>query len=254
MWIDSHTHLNDQAYQEDYRAVIEAAINNGVEAMLVVGCDLESSRRAVELANEYPVLWAAVGIHPHDAKSWNQVVAGEMQSLLKEPRVVAVGEIGLDYHYLYSSKEDQLNAFIEQLLIAKQYNKPIIIHTRDAHQDTYTMLSKEKIGQAGGVLHCYSGSSEMARLYLELGLQLSFTGSITFQNADKLRKVAAEIPLDRLLVETDCPYLTPYPFRGHRNEPLQVALVGKKLAEVKQLTVDEVMRATTANCKNLFGI
>lgn len=254
MWIDSHTHLNDQAYQEDYATVIEAAVNNNVEAMMVVGCDLESSRRAVELAKEYPMLWATVGIHPHDAKYWNQEAALELQNLLTEPKVVAVGEIGLDYHYLYSSKEDQLKAFKEQIWIAKQYNKPIIIHNREAHQDTYTLLSKEQIGPAGGVMHCFSGSREMALQFLELGLQLSFAGALTFQNADKLRNVAAEIPLERLLVETDCPYLTPHPFRGRRNEPLRVALVGEKLAEVKQLAVSEVMQTTTANSKALFKI
>lgn len=254
MWIDSHTHLNDQAYQEDYATVIEAAVNNNVEAMMVVGCDLESSRRAVELAKEYPMLWATVGIHPHDAEYWNQEAALELQNLLTEPKVVAVGEIGLDYHYLYSSKEDQLKAFKEQIWIAKQYNKPIIIHNREAHQDTYTLLSKERIGPAGGVMHCFSGSREMALQFLELGLQLSFAGALTFQNADKLRNVAAEIPLERLLVETDCPYLTPHPFRGRRNEPLRVALVGQKLAEVKQLAVSEVMQTTTANSKALFKI
>jgi TatD DNase family protein len=254
MWIDSHTHLNDQVYRDDYAAVIEAAVNNQVAAMMVIGCDLESSRRAVEIADEYPMLWAAVGIHPHDAKTWNREAADELQSLLAAPKVVALGEIGLDYHYLYSSKEDQLKAFKEQIQIAKQYNKPIIIHSREAHQDTNDLLAQEKIGPAGGVMHCFSGSWEMALQFLKLGLHLSFTGALTFQNADKLRGVAAKIPLDRLLVETDCPYQTPHPFRGRRNEPLHVALVGEKLAEIKKLTVSEVMQATTANCKTLFKI
>jgi TatD DNase family protein len=254
MWIDSHTHLNDQAYQEDYQTVIDAAVSGGIEGMLVVGSDLDSSRRAVELAKEYPMLWAAVGIHPQDAKSWNQSVAEEIQNLLAQPKVVAVGEIGLDYHYLDSSKEDQLTAFQEQIHIAKQYNKPVIIHNREAHQDTFTMLSRERIGPAGGVMHCFSGSREVALQFLKMGLYLSFTGVITFSNADKLRSVAADIPLERLLVETDCPYLTPHPFRGQRNEPLRVGLVGEKLAEIKKLKVSEVMQATTANSKALFKI
>jgi TatD DNase family protein len=254
MWIDSHTHLNDEAFQEDYPAVIGAAIDNGVEAMLVVGCDLISSQRAIELAKEYPMLWATVGVHPHDAKTWDQESANELQAMLAEPRVVAVGEIGLDYHYLYSPKEDQLKAFKEQLQIAKAYNKPIIIHNREAHLDTYTLLTTERVGPAGGVMHCFSGSRELAVQFLEMGLHLSFAGPLTFANADKLRSVAAEIPLERLLVETDCPYLTPYPFRGGRNEPLRVALVGEKLAEIKQLTVSEVMRVTSNNSRALFGI
>jgi hydrolase, TatD family len=254
MWIDSHTHLNDQAYQEDYAAVIEAAVHNNVEAMLVVGHDLESSRRAVELAGEYPMLWAAVGVHPHDAKSWNPAAAENLRNLLTLSKVVAVGEIGLDYHYLYSTKEDQLKAFKEQIQIAKQYNKPIIIHNREAHQDTYDLLKIERIGPAGGVMHCFSGSREMARQFIELGLYLSVGGALTFSNAEKLRNVVAEMPLERLLVETDCPYLTPHPFRGRRNEPSRVTLVGEKLAEVKQLPVSEVMEATTNNSKNLFQI
>jgi TatD DNase family protein len=254
MWIDSHGHLNDEAFQEDYPAIIKAAVDSGVAVMLVVGCDLLSSRRAIELAKEYPMLWATVGIHPHDAKTWDQKTAHEIESMLTEPKVVALGEIGLDYHYLYSPKEDQLKAFTEQIDIAKEYNKPIIIHNREAHQDTLSVLTREQIGPAGGVMHCFSGSREVAVQFLELGLHLSFAGPLTFPNADKLRKVAAELPLDRLLVETDCPYLTPHPFRGHRNEPLRVALVGEKLAEIKQLTVSEVMQITTANSKALFKI
>jgi TatD DNase family protein len=254
MWIDSHTHLNDEAYQEDYPAIIKAAVDSGVVAMLVVGCDLISSRRAIELAKEYPMIWATVGIHPHDAKTWDQKTANELQAMLAEPKVVALGEIGLDYHYLYSPKEDQLKAFTEQLQIAKAYNKPIIIHNREAHLDTYTLLTKEHIGPAGGVMHCFSGSRELAVQFLELGLQISFAGPLTFSNANKLRNVAAEIPLERLLVETDCPYLSPHPFRGSRNEPMRVALVGEKLAELKQLTVSDVMQVTTANSRALFKI
>jgi TatD DNase family protein len=254
MWIDSHSHLNDQAYQDDYPAVIKAAVDNGITAMLVVGCDLDSSRRAIALAKEYSMIWAAVGVHPQDAKSWNTDVAAEITALLTEPKVVAVGEIGLDYHYLYSSRDEQLKAFQEQLQLAKEYNKPIIIHDREAHQDTYTLLTEEKLGPAGGVMHCFSGSRELALGFLKLGLHISFAGPLTFTNAEKLRSVAVEIPLNRLLVETDCPYLTPHPFRGRRNEPLRVALVGEKLAEIKQLPVDQVMEATIANTRALFKI
>jgi TatD DNase family protein len=254
MWIDSHSHLNDQAYQDDYPAVIKAAVDNGITAMLVVGYDLDSSRRAIALAKEYPMIWATVGVHPQDAKSWNTDAVAELTGLLAEPKVVAVGEIGLDYHYLDSSRDEQYKAFQEQIQLAKEYNKPIIIHDREAHQDTYTVLNEEKLGPAGGVMHCFSGSRELASGFLKLGLHISFAGPLTFTNAEKLRSVAAEIPLNRLLVETDCPYLTPHPFRGRRNEPLRVALVGEKLAEVKQLPVDRVMEATIANTKALFKI
>lgn len=254
MWSDSHTHLNDQAYREDYPDVIKAAIAGGVTSMLVVGFDLPSSRRAVGLAREYRMLRAAVGLHPHDAKTWNSETEGQLRELLAEPEAVAVGEIGLDYHYNYSSKEDQLKAFKEQLAIAKEYNKPIIIHDREAHQDTLELLAREKLGPAGGVMHCFSGSWEMAAQCLGLGLTISLAGPLTFPNAEKLRGVAAKVPLERLLVETDCPYLAPHPFRGWRNEPLRVALVGEKLAEIKGLAANEVARITSNNYQALFGI
>ncbi len=254
MWIDSHTHLNDQAFKEDYPLVIESAVNGGVSTMVVVGYDLDSSRRAVELADSYPMLWAAVGIHPQDARLWDDEVALSLEELLKKPKVVALGEIGLDYHYLDTPKKDQHQAFLEQLQLAREYNKPVIIHNREAHQDTFSLINEVQLGPAGGVMHCFSGSREMAAQFLKMGLHISFTGVITFTNAEKLRSVAAEIPLDRLLVETDCPYLSPYPFRGRRNEPMRVVTVGEKLAEIKQLPVEEIMQATATNTRSLFQI
>ena len=254
MWIDSHAHLNDEAFQDDCQEVLKAAVDGGVGTIIVVGCDLDSSRKAVAMAQENKMVRAAVGIHPHDAKHWDLKAKDEILAMLKDPRVVAVGEIGLDYHYNYSSKEDQLKAFKEQLEIAKQYNKPVIIHNREAHQDTVSILHGERIGGAGGVMHCFSGSLELAVECLKMGLYVSFAGPLTFPNAEKLRKVAVEIPLDKVLVETDCPYLSPHPFRGKRNEPVQVGLVGRKLAELKGLPVEEIMQATTGNCQRLFGI
>lgn len=253
-WIDSHAHLNDTAFENDLERTIDRALEAGLEAIVVPGFDLASSVKAVELAEQYQMLWAAVGIHPQDAKTWDRVAATNLEQMLAEPKVVAVGEIGLDYHYNDSVKEDQLKAFIEQINIAKQYNKPVIIHNREAHQDTLELLTREKVGTAGGVLHCFSGSREMAVQFLQMGLQISFDGPLTFSNAVKLRDVAAGIPLERLLVETDSPYLTPHPFRGKRNEPAYVRLVGEKLAEIKKLPVEEVMRITSSNAKALFGI
>ena len=254
MWIDSHCHLNDEAFTEDYLGAISRAVLVGVKAILVVGCDLPSSQKAVELAAENDQLWAAVGVHPHDAKSWNDNAAFQLVEMLNQPKVVAIGEIGLDYHYNYSTKEDQLKVFQEQLRLAGQYNKPVIIHTREAWQDTMAILTEKKIGPAGGVMHCFTGSYEVARECLDLGLHLSLAGPITFSNAARSREVVARLPLDRLLVETDSPYLTPHPFRGNRNEPSRVVLVGEKLAEIKGLQVAEVMEATTHNFCNLFKI
>ncbi|MGE5605138.1 MAG: TatD family hydrolase [Bacteroidota bacterium] len=252
-WIDSHAHLNDEAFKLDVEQIIESALAAGVKAILVPGFDLASSVKAVELAGKYPMLWAAVGIHPHDAKTWDQATATQIEQLLAQPKVVALGEIGLDYHYNYSTKAEQLKAFIEQINIAKSCRKPIIIHDREAHQDTLETLSRERPGDAGGVMHCFSGSGEMAAQFLHLGLHISFAGPLTFTNAVKLREIAAGIPLERLLVETDSPYLAPHPFRGRRNEPAYVKLVGEKLAEIKRLSIAEVMSITAENFKNLFG-
>lgn len=253
-WIDSHAHLNDEAFKLDVDQIIDNALEAGVKAILVPGFDLASSVKAVELAGKYPMLWAAVGVHPHDAKTWDQATATQLEQLLAETKVVAVGEIGLDYHYNYSTKEEQLKAFIEQINIAKSCRKPIIIHNREAHQDTLETLSREKPGDAGGVMHCFSGSGEMAAQFVQLGLHISFAGPLTFNNAVKLLETAAGISMERLLVETDSPYLAPHPHRGRRNEPAFVRLVGEKLAEIKKLAIAEVKSITAENFKTLFGV
>lgn len=254
MWFDSHCHLNDEAFKEDFSEVIGRAVEAGVSGMMVVGCDLSSSLRAIELAHTYSMVWAAVGIHPHDAKCWGPKVRGEIEQLLREPKVMAVGETGLDYHYDYSPRDDQRRAFREQLEIASEYRKPVIIHNREAHGDTMQILTEVGIGEAGGVMHCFSGSKETAAACIKKGLYISFAGALTFKNARNLTEVAVEVPLDRILVETDAPYLTPHPFRGERNHPGLVPLVGEKLAELKNLPVEIVMEATTCNSRNLFKL
>lgn len=254
MWVDSHCHLNDQVYNETVDQIIASANASNVKQFIVVGYDLESSKQAVKLAQQYNSIWATVGIHPHDAKYWNDETAQEIKELLTESKVVAVGEIGLDYYYNHSSKEDQIRAFKEQLMIAKEYSKPIIIHNRDAHQDTLNILKKEGVGPSRGVMHCFSGSLEVARECLKLGLDISFAGPLTFNNAHKLREVAASIPVENILVETDSPYLAPHPYRGQQNNPAMVGLVGAKLAEVKGMTLTEVAQITTDNCTRLFRL
>lgn len=263
MWIDSHAHLNDEAFRDDYQQVTEEMEAQNIGAVIVPGFDLPSSERAVELASQKPNIWAAVGIHPHDAKGWNLKIAARLEELLRVPKVVALGEIGLDYHYNYSTREEQLAAFEAQLRMAGQYNKPVIIHNREAHQDTLEVLAqyvrrRQSVKNSGdsvwGVMHCFSGSLETAVQCIKFGLMISFAGAITFQNAAKLREVAEKLPLSRILVETDAPYLSPHPFRGRRNEPSRVILIGAKLAEIKGLPVDEVMKTTTANCRELFKI
>jgi TatD DNase family protein len=266
MWIDSHAHLNDEAFQDDYRQVMAEMVAQNIGAAIVPGYDLPSSERAVELAAQEPLLWAAVGIHPHDAKLWDSKIMARIEALLREPKVVGIGEIGLDYHYNHSTREEQLAAFEAQLHLAGQYNKPVIIHNREAHQDTLEILTRFVVRQypdsgkntglssPWGVMHCYGGSLETAVQCIKLGMMISFAGAITFTNATKLREVAERVPLSKLLVETDSPYLSPHPFRGRRNEPARVIIIGAKLAEIKGVSVEEVMKTTTANCKKLFKI
>lgn len=254
MWIDSHCHLNDERFANDYDAVIKRAIEAEIGGMIVVGYDVPSSRRALELAKTYPVIWAAVGLHPHDAKLWDPLVRKELESLLLAPEVVAVGEIGLDFHYNYSSRDEQIRAFKEQIQLAREYDKPVIIHNREAHQDTLKVLDEVKLGKAGGVMHCFAGSKEMALACLKNNLYISFAGTLTFHNARRLAELALELPLDKVLVETDSPYLTPEPFRGRRNEPSFVKWVGQKLAEIKNISVETVMQITTENCQALFKL
>ena len=254
MWFDSHCHLNDEAFQNDLSAVLDQARQAGVSGMMVVGYDLPSSIRAIELAHAYDILWASVGIHPHDAKNWDPEVRREIELLLKDSKVMALGEIGLDYHYDYSPRDDQRRAFREQLELADEYRKPVIIHNREAHGDTLQILSEVGIGEAGGVMHCFSGSKETAAACIKQGLYISFAGPLTFKNAKNLAEVAVEVPLDRILIETDAPYLTPHPFRGERNHPGLVPLVGQKLAELKNETVEAVMEITSRNSRNLFKL
>lgn len=253
MWFDSHCHLNDEAFENDAEAVFDSAIAANVRRMMVVGFDLPSSRAAVALAEKHEEIWAAAGIHPHDASVWNDDVANELRELLHHPRTKALGEIGLDYHYNYSTSEEQLKAFREQMQLARELGKPVIIHSREATADTMMVLN-EFSSLIAGVMHCFAGSRETAEECLNKGLYISFSGSVTFKNAHKLAAVAAEIPSERLLVETDCPYLTPMPFRGERNEPFRVTLVGEKLAELRGVSSEEIEKLTCDNASRLFGI
>ncbi|MGI6038455.1 MAG: TatD family hydrolase [Limnochordia bacterium] len=252
MLIDTHAHLNHHAYKDDLADVIENMGKVGVERVINVGFDLPSSRRAVELAQEYPQFYGAVGIHPHDAVKASPQALETIARLAQRDKVVAIGETGLDYYYEHSPREVQQEAFRAHIRLAKDLGMPIIIHSRDAAQDTLTILREEGVGP--GVMHCYSGSAEMARDYMDLGLYISFAGPITFNNARKLQETAKGLPLDRLLVETDAPYLTPTPHRGRRNEPAYVSYVAEQLARLQNRTYEEVAQITTANARALFGI
>ncbi|MBE9486643.1 MAG: YchF/TatD family DNA exonuclease, partial [Chloroflexi bacterium] len=252
--VDSHAHLDSGQYDNDRQTTIQRAIDNGISHILTIGCDLNSSQASVTLAHEYDNIYAAVGVHPHDATEISATTLNQLRKLLNRPKVVALGEIGLDFFRDRSPREIQRAAFRQQIRLAKEVGKPIIVHDRDAHEEVLQILEEENASQVGGVLHCFSGDLTMARKCLELGFYLSFPGTITYPKNDAGREIAREIPIDRLLVETDCPYLTPQQFRGKRNEPAYVRYTAEKVAELKGLSVADVARITSRNCFDLFGI
>lgn len=255
MFIDTHAHLDDARYDSDRDVMIKRASDAGVIRMVTIGCDLATSQAAVALAGQYPFVYASVGVHPHEVKHITAGWYDELRRLAVHEKVVAYGEIGLDYHYNHSTPEEQRERFREQLRLARELRLPIIIHTREAPEDTVQMLKEEWSTELGGVFHCFSGDAWLAKEALDLGFYLSFSGILTFQNAGMLRDIARTVPADRLLIETDCPYLTPVPHRGKRNEPAYVRHVANALAGVLGDTSTEaIARTTTANARRLFRI
>lgn len=254
MLFDSHAHLDDERFEKDIDSIIERARQNKVEYILNPGANLNTSIKAVNLAEKYHMIYAAVGVHPHDVKHMDGDTIEVLRALTNREKVVAIGEIGLDFYYDNSPRDDQRKWFKEQIKLAKEVNLPIIIHDRDAHGEVFDILKENKVGDIGCVMHCYSGSVELAREYVKMGVYISLAGPVTFKNARKTYEVAKEIPLEWLLVETDSPYLTPMPYRGKRNEPAYVKFVAEKIAEAKQISLEEVVRKTTLNTKKLFRI
>ena len=253
---DTHTHLDFPQFDDDREHVIERAATAGVGAMVSVGADLASSQAAVALAEAYPQIYAAVGVHPHDAKTVTEKVLEELRALASHPRVVAIGEIGLDFYRDLSPRDQQRQAFEQQLALASEVRKPVIIHDREAHKEVMAILRRwaEGCQQPVGVLHCFSGDLAMAQEAIKMGFYVSIAGPVTFQNARRLRELVRQLPLERLLIETDCPYLTPHPHRGKRNEPAYVKLVAQEVAHIKGLTLEEVARVTSDNARALFAL
>lgn len=253
MLIDSHAHLNNERFQGDFAEVLGRCREN-LTALINVGYDLESSEESIKLAQSHDFVYAAVGIHPHDAKEAGPDYLEQLKHMANQPKVVAIGEIGLDYYYDLSPREVQQRAFREQLQLAKELNLPFIIHDRDAHGDIMQVLRQEAPFPAGGVMHCFSASWEVAQECIKQGLYISLAGPVTFSNAGKLKDVAQRVPLERLLVETDCPYLTPVPHRGKRNEPAYVRFVAEQVAGLKGLETEVVAQATAQNTIKLFRL
>ena len=252
MLFDTHAHMDDRAFREDRDALIAGLPEKGVGLVMNPGCSLESSRNAVALAEKYPHVYAAVGSHPDVADEVNDTILDEYRKLCKLPKVKAIGEIGIDYHYEDIPRDLQKKAFRMQLELAREVKLPVIVHERDAHEDGMAIV--KEFPDVTGVFHCYSGSAEMARQLVDLGWYIGFTGVLTFKNARKAIETAASIPLDRIVLETDCPYMAPEPFRGKRNDPGYIYRMAEKLAEIRGLSVEEIQDITTENGKRLYQI
>jgi len=250
VYFNTHTHLNSEEQYSERQALIERALANGVNEMTVVGYNLESSRLAVDIANEYDFIYCTVGISPNDCEETTDEDLEEIYQLAHHPKVVAIGEIGLDY-YWDVPKDKQHIVFQRQIDMAKELDLPIVIHSRDAAEDTYRFLAN---AHHRGIMHCYSGSAEMAERFIKIGFYISLSGTVTFKNARVPKEVAARVPLTHLLIETDDPYLSPVPFRGKRNEPGHVIYVAQQIADLKGIPVEDVARETSHNAHVIFGI
>ena len=253
MLFDTHAHMDDRAFHDDREALLQSLPNSGIGLLMNPGCSLESSRNADRLSREYDYIYAAVGSHPDAADEVNDAVLEEYRKLCKlNPKIKAIGEIGLDYHYEDIPRDLQKKAFIAQMELARALDLPVIVHERDAHEDGMAIV--REFSDVKGVFHCYSGSAEMARQLVDLGWYIGFTGVLTFKNARKAIETVEAIPLERIVIETDCPYMAPEPFRGRRNDPGKIYRMAEKLAEIKGISVEEARHATFENGKRLYRI
>ncbi|MFW5868722.1 MAG: TatD family hydrolase [Armatimonadota bacterium] len=264
MLIDSHAHLTDRRLMSDLRNVLDLAAEAELDAIVTIGADPADSRAVAKLVEEaprkreeagadWPEVFGAVGVHPHDAKTVTDDVLAELAELAAGDRIVAIGEIGLDFYRDLSPRDRQEIAFVQQIHLAREVGLPIVVHSRDAHDRTLEILEREAAGLPG-VMHCFSGDERIAKRVLDMGMHIGIAGPVTYPNADRLREVVRTIPLDRLMVETDCPYLTPQKYRGKRNEPAYVMYVAEAVAQEKDLSFDELAGAAAENARRLFGL
>lgn len=249
--IDTHAHYDDEAFNADRDELIKNMLNTNVDRIITVGCSLERSRTSIELAERYDRIYASVGIHPDECYDLPDDYIEQLRLMSRHSKVVAIGEIGLDYHYEGYKKDVQIKCFKEQLELAQELNLPVIIHSREATQDTLDILQEYK---PKGVMHCFSGSAETAQKIIDLGMMISFTGVLTFKNAKKAVEACKIIPMDRLMLETDCPYMTPVPHRGERNNSSYTYHTAEKVAEIKNMSVNEVIEICNANAVSFFNL
>lgn len=252
MLFDTHAHLLDEQFDEDRELIIASMADNGIAGFVECATDIDTSKRAAALARDYGPVYAAVGVHPHSASEWNDESAAALVELLSDDKVVAVGEIGLDYHYDFSPRDVQRKVFREQMELAKRTDMPVVIHSREATEETLQIL--REFPDVRGIMHCFSGSTDTLRQVLDMGYWVAFGGAVTFKNARKPLEALRATPPDRLLIETDSPYMTPVPFRGKRNSPLNVRLVAEKAAEERGVSVDEIADLTAQNAQKAFRL
>lgn len=254
MIFDSHTHLNAEQFRGEEAAVVTRAQELGVSKMAVVGFDGPTIEKSLELNQQFPGVYSIIGWHPTEAGSYTATVEKQLEKQLELPKVVAYGEIGLDYHWMEDPKEVQERVFRRQIAVAKEHGLPISIHMREATEDTYRILKDEDVRDIGGIMHSYSGDLEWAQRFLDLGMHISFSGVVTFKKALDVQEAATGVPLERLLVETDAPYLAPMPYRGKRNEPGYTFYVAEKIAQLRGMATEEVAKITWENAHRLFKI
>ena len=252
MLFDTHAHLNDPAFDADREQLMAGLAQKGIGFVMNAGCSLQSSKDIIQMAEQYPWLYASVGSHPDSADEVNEEVIEAFRQLCRHEKVKAIGEIGLDYYYEAIPREIQKNAFRMQMALANELDMPVIIHEREAHDDGMRIV--KEFPRVKGVFHCYSGSAEMARQLVNMDWYIGFTGVLTFKNARKAVETAASIPLDRIVLETDCPFMAPEPFRGKRNDPGYLPKMAEKLAEIRGISLEEAIAATTENAKRLYRI
>lgn len=254
MFIDTHAHLFYKNFNGEIDKIVQRALDANVKYMVCPGTDVKTSKLSIDLAERYESIYAAVGIHPHDTADFKGKEIDELREMASHKKVVAIGEIGLDYYYDFSPKNQQIKAFRAQLDLAVELGLPVVIHNREANEDTMNILREYKSKNVKGQLHCYAGTIEDAEELIEMGFLISFTGNITFKKLEELREILKTIPLENLMLETDAPFMTPVPFRGKRNEPSYIPYIAEKVAEIHNTTVEEVENLTTFNAINLFGI
>ena len=250
--IDAHGHLGDEKF-DDVTEVVKRAVEAGVKTIVCSAVNLLSSQMAIDFSKQYDCVYANVGFHPENVDEWNEKSASEIEKLAKHDKVLAIGEIGLDYHFRDDNKDLQKEVFEKQVEIANKLSKPIVVHTRDSMGDTIEVLRKHKV-QNESLMHCFSGSLESAKILMKLGFSFSFGGLVTFKNAKNVQELVKELPMDRILLETDCPYMTPEPFRGQRNEPKNIVYIADAISRIKGISIEEVAKVTTENAKRVFKL